>query len=53
MKKKIQCENVLYLMKCIQRKDMIRVVINKEGEIFADATGRNKVVEHMFLKMFL
>ena len=27
-------------MKCVQ-KDMIRVVINKEGEIFADATGKN------------
>ena len=26
-------------MKCVQ-KDMIRVVINKEGEIFADATGK-------------
>ena len=28
-------------MKCVQKKkDMIRVVINKEGEIFADATGK-------------
>ena len=41
-KKKFQCENVLYLMKCIQKKDMIRVVINKEGEIFADATGKKQ-----------
>ena len=31
---------------------MIRVVVNKEGEIFADVTG-NKAVAHMFLKMLL
>ena len=24
------------------KKDMIRVVINKEGEIFADATGKKQ-----------
>ena len=29
---------------------MIRVVINKEGEIFADATGKNKGAVHMCLK---
>ena len=34
------------------KKDMIRVVINKEGEIFADATGKNKAVVPMFQKMF-
>ncbi|WRN75514.1 DUF448 domain-containing protein [Staphylococcus aureus] len=32
------------------KKDMIRVVVNKEGEIFADVTGKNKAVAHMFLK---
>ena len=37
-------------MKCVQ-KDMIRVVINKEGEIFADATGKNKGAVHMCPKM--
>ena len=40
-KKKFQCVNVYFQMKCIQ-KDMIRVVINKEGEIFADATGKQQ-----------
>lgn len=34
------------------KKDMIRVVQNKEGEISADATGKkNKVVVHMYQKM--
>ena len=35
------------MRKCIisnemSKKDMIRVVINKEGEIFADATGKTR-----------
>lgn len=34
------------------KKDMIRVVINKEGEIFADATGKKPGEVPMFLKWF-
>ena len=52
-KKKFRCENVFFQMKCIPKKDMIRVVVNKEAEIFADVTERNKAVAHMFLKMLL
>ena len=52
-KKKIPMRKCIISNEMHPKKDMIRVVINKEGEIFADATGRNKVVAHMFLKMFL
>lgn len=41
-KKKFRCENVFFQMKCIPKKDMIRVVVNKEGEIFADVTGKKQ-----------
>ena len=41
-------EEKIPMRKCIisnemhPKKDMIRVVINKEGEIFADATGKKQ-----------
>ena len=49
-KKKFQYVNVYFQMKCIQ-KDMIRVVINKEGEILLMLQENNKVVVHMYQKM--
>ena len=40
-KKKIQCANASSRMKCVlKRHDS--VVINKEGEIFADGTGKQQ-----------
>ena len=51
-KKKIPMRKCIISNEMHPKKDMIRVVINKEGEIFADATGK-KVLAHMFLKMFL
>jgi len=50
-KKKIPMRKCIISNEMRPKKDMIRVVINKEGEIFADATGKNKGAVHMCLKM--
>ena len=39
-KKKIPMRKCILTNEMQPKKDMIRVVINKEGEIFADATGK-------------
>ena len=39
-KKKIPMRKCIISNEMRPKKDMIRVVINKEGEIFADATGK-------------
>ncbi|MCO6290932.1 uncharacterized protein ACUXKH_000320 [Staphylococcus epidermidis] len=41
-KKKIPMRKCIISNKMRPKKDMIRVVINKEGEIFADATGKKQ-----------
>ena len=53
MKRKIPMRKCILSNEMHPKKDMIRVVVNKEGEIFADVTERNKAVAHMFLKMLL
>ena len=50
MKRKIPMRKCIISNEMHPKKDMIRVVINKEGEIFADATGKNKAVVPMFQK---
>ncbi|MDT4037574.1 DUF448 domain-containing protein, partial [Staphylococcus hominis] len=39
-KKKIPMRKCIITNEMRPKKDMIRVVINKEGEIFADGTGK-------------
>lgn len=41
-KKKIPMRKCIISNEMRPKKDMIRVVINKEGEIFADATGKKQ-----------
>ncbi|MEQ6028886.1 RNase P modulator RnpM [Staphylococcus saccharolyticus] len=41
-KKKIPMRKCIISNEMHPKKDMIRVVINKEGEIFADATGKKQ-----------
>lgn len=41
-KKKIPMRKCIISNEMRPKKDMIRVVINKEGEIFADATGKEQ-----------
>ncbi|MEJ7152569.1 YlxR family protein [Staphylococcus ureilyticus] len=41
-KKKIPMRKCILSNEMHPKKDMIRVVINKEGEIFADATGKQQ-----------
>lgn len=41
-KKKIPMRKCILTNEMQPKKDMIRVVINKEGEIFADATGKKQ-----------
>lgn len=41
-KKKIPMRKCILSNDMHPKKDMIRVVINKEGEIFADATGKQQ-----------
>ena len=41
-KKKIPMRKCILSNDMHPKKDMIRVVINKEGEIFADATGKKQ-----------
>ena len=41
-KKKIPMRKCIIFKETRPKKDMIRVVINKEGEIFADATGKKQ-----------
>lgn len=41
-KKKIPMRKCILSNEMHPKKDMIRVVINKEGEIFADATGKKQ-----------
>ena len=41
-KKKIPMRKCILANEMHPKKDMIRVVINKEGEIFADATGKKQ-----------
>lgn len=52
-KKKIPMRKCILSNEMHPKKDMIRVVVNKEGEIFADVTGKKQGVAHMFLKMLL
>ncbi|MCG7338627.1 YlxR family protein [Staphylococcus sp. ACRSN] len=41
-KKKIPMRKCILSNEMFPKNDMIRVVINKEGEIFADATGKKQ-----------
>ena len=41
-KKKIPMRKCIISNEMYPKKEMIRVVINKEGEIFADATGKKQ-----------
>lgn len=50
-KKKIPMRKCIISNEMRPKKDMIRVVINKEGEIFAVRQEKNKGAVHMCLKM--
>ncbi len=52
-KKKIPMRKCILSNEIHTKKDMIRVVVNKEGEIFADVTGKKQGRGIMFLKMLL
>ena len=56
-KKKIPMRKCIISNEMRPKKDMIRVVINKEGEIFADATGKKQgrgayVLKLLFVEPF-
>lgn len=48
--KKIPLRKCVATGEMLPKKSMIRVVRSKEGEVTVDITGKNPVVEHMFLK---
>lgn len=52
-KKKIPMRKCILSNEMHPKKDMIRVVVNKEGEIFADVTGKKQGRGAYVLKMLL
>ena len=48
--KKIPLRKCVVTGEMFPKKEMIRIVRSKEGEVSVDLTGKKSVEEHMFLK---